>query len=239
MPDPIFEEPRLAEIYDFLEPDRRDLDAYVALALDLRALSVLDIGCGTGTLACRLAELGMEVTAVDPAAASVRVARRKPHADRVRWVVGDAASLASLQVDLVTMTGNVAQVFVTDREWESNLQAVRAALRPGGHLVFEVRDPAREDWKNWTRRHSLTRHELPGVGAVETWVDLIAANPPLISFRWTFAFEADGAELTSDSTLRFRERAEIGEALGAAGFVVEDVRDAPDRPGREFVFIAK
>ena len=36
---------------------------------------------------------GTEVTAVDPAAASIGMARRKPWADRVRWLVGDATSL--------------------------------------------------------------------------------------------------------------------------------------------------
>jgi 2-polyprenyl-3-methyl-5-hydroxy-6-metoxy-1,4-benzoquinol methylase len=66
--DAIFEEPRLAEIYDPLDPDRSDLDAYVALADEFSAVSALDVGCGTGTLACLLAGRGVEVTAIDPAA---------------------------------------------------------------------------------------------------------------------------------------------------------------------------
>jgi hypothetical protein len=45
--------------------------------------------------------------------------------------------------------------------------------------------------------------------------------------------------LTSDSTLRFRERAEVEAELDAQGFVVDDVRDAPDRPGKELVFVAR
>ena len=51
--------------------------------------------------------------------------------------------------------------------------------------------------------------------------------------------DGDGAVLTSDSTLRFRTRAELADSLAAAGFAVDEVRDAPDRPGREFVFIAR
>src|SRR5438552_3032086 len=47
------------------------------------ARTVLDIGCGTGTFACLLAGRGLEVIAVDPAAASLEVARRKPGAGRV------------------------------------------------------------------------------------------------------------------------------------------------------------
>lgn len=52
-------------------------------------------------------------------------------------------------------------------------------------------------------------------------------------------FAADGQTLTSDSTLRFRERQEIEAELAAQGYVVEDICDAPDRPGREFVFLAR
>ena len=117
MPDAIFANPRLAEVYDPLDPDRSDLDDYLDLTEELRARSVVDIGCGTGTFACLLAKQGMDVTGADPAAASLDVARRKPYADRVRWVHGDASSLQGLQVDLATMTANVAQVFVTDEEW--------------------------------------------------------------------------------------------------------------------------
>lgn len=62
---------------------------------------------------------------------------------------------------------------------------------------------------------------------------------PLVSFRWTFVFAADGAVLTSDTTLRFRSQDEVTQSLDAAGLVVREVRDAPDRPGRELVFIAE
>ena len=89
---------------------------------------------------------------VDPAAASLNVARAKPGAERVRWVLGDATALPSLApppvVDLAIMTGNVAQVFTTDVEWQATLSGVRQALDGGGRLVFEVRDPAAEAWRS-------------------------------------------------------------------------------------------
>lgn len=78
MADAIFEDRRLAEVYDPLDPDRSDLDAYVAMVDEFRSRSVLDIGCGTGTLACQLAKGGRDVTGVDPAAASLDVARPSP-----------------------------------------------------------------------------------------------------------------------------------------------------------------
>lgn len=72
-----------------------------------------------------------------------------------------------------------------------------------------------------------------------SWVQLLEVRGPLVTFRGTIEFTADGQVLTVDSTLRFRERREVEAELVAQGFVVDDVRDAPDRPGREFVFLAR
>lgn len=239
MPDDIFAQPKLAEIYDFLDsPDRPDLSPYVAMADEFCAHSIIDLGCGTGMLACRLAALGKEVVGIDPAAASLDVAKRKEHAGDVRWMTGSAAELNGLHADLITMTGNVAQVFVADEEWMATLLACHDALRPGGRLIFEVRDPAKEAWKGWNREQTHKTIDAPGAGIVEHWVDLVHVDLPLVSFRGTFVFRADGTVMTSDSTLRFRTRSEIADTLSSAQLTVESVRDAPDRPGLEFVFLA-
>ncbi len=237
--DAAFADPRLAALYDALEGHRADLELYLSLAEEVGARAVLDVGCGTGTLACLLAGRGVRVVGLDPAAASLDVARAKPGAAGVRWLHGDAASLPPLQVDLVTMTGNVAQVFLPDEEWAATLRAVRRALRPGGRLVFESRRPERQAWRDWTPERSSTRADVPGVGPVETWVQVTDVRDGLVSFRSTFRFERDGTELTSVSTLRFRSREELTDSLTGAGFTVEEVRDAPDRPGHEFVFVAR
>lgn len=89
------------------------------------ATSVLDVGCGTGTLACRLAAKGVAVIGLEPAAASLEVARAKGWADNVRWICGMVMDLPSLTVDLVTMTANVAQVYLTDDEWCQTLLRIR------------------------------------------------------------------------------------------------------------------
>ncbi len=209
------------------------------MADEFGARSVLDIGCGTGTFACLLAGRGLVVTGVDPAAASLSVARTKPGADRIRWVHGTATDLPLLQVDLATMTGNVAQVFVEDEDWDATLRSTYAALRPGGRLVFETRVPEAEAWLEWNRDRTHTVTVIPDLGGVETWIDLLDIGDGLVSFRMSFRFESDGALLTSDSTLRFRSRGEVIASLAAVGYVVDEVRAAPDRPGREMVFIAR
>lgn len=64
------------------------LDAYLRMAEQFRARRMLDIGCGTGVFALLLADRGFEVVGVDPAEASMAVARAKPGGERVRWIRG-------------------------------------------------------------------------------------------------------------------------------------------------------
>jgi SAM-dependent methyltransferase len=237
--DDIFEHPRLAAIYDALDPDRSDLDGYAAVVDELGAHRVLDVGCGTGTFALLLAARGVEVTGVDPARGSLDVALAKPGAERVHWIHGDATALPPMQVDLATMTGNVVQAIVDPAAWAATLRGEYDALRPGGHLVFETRDPAYRAWQEWNRAASHRITEIPGVGAVESWVEVTDVSGPLVTFRGTWVFASDGQVLTSDSTLRFRESDEVETALVAHGYAVDEVRGAPDRPRREFVFFAR
>lgn len=239
MADAHFEVPRLAELYDVLDPDRSDLLVYRDIARELDARRVLDIGCGTGTFACMLAEEGVAVTGVDPAGASLDVARIKPGAERVTWVHGDLRALPILQVDLATMTGNVSQVFLTDHEWSGALKVCHRVVRPGGHLVFESRVPEDQAWLRWTPELTYTSTDVAGVGPVEYWVEVTEVLSGIVSFRSTFVFGADGARFVSNSTLRFRNHAELARSLEQVGFEVSEVRDAPDRPGRELVFLAR
>ncbi|MGI5488205.1 class I SAM-dependent methyltransferase [Microtetraspora malaysiensis] len=239
MPDAIFSHPRLALVYDAFDGDRDDLTAYLAIADELGAERVLDVGCGTGCLAVLLADNGRTVVGVDPAEASLEVARSKDPAGRITWLHGDATTVPALDVDLAVMTGNVAQVFLTDDDWARNLRGIHAALRPGGHLVFETRRPERRAWEDWAADTAPVTLDVPGAGSVEARREVTDVSLPYVSFRHTYRFLADGAVVTSDSTLRFRDRDEVERSLAAVGYRVVDVREAPDRPGREFVFVAE
>lgn len=137
------------------------------------------------------------------------------------------------------MTGNVAQVFLADDDWGQALRAIRGALRPGGRLVFETRRPERRAWEEWAADADPVILDIPGSGPVEQRRAVTSVSLPLVSFRCTYTFLADGAVVTSDSTLRFRSRDEAEASLVAHGYRVLDVREAPDRPGREFVFITE
>lgn len=238
MPDKIFEHPRLAAIYDAFDGQRHDLRPYLTIAHELQAKLVLDIGAGTGCLAELLNQEGFAVIAVEPAKASLDIARSKPKASATQWIWGDVHRLPSMVVDLAFMTGNVAQVFLTDDDLCQTLDAIHQVLQPSGHLVFEVRDPSKRAWQYWNYENTYQRQELPGIGAVEGWCSVTKVENKRVSFRWTYTFEADGETLVSDSTLRFWDKDEILVALEQQHYLVCEVRDAPDRPGQEFVFVA-
>jgi hypothetical protein len=157
----------------------------------------------------------------------------------VRWIYGDVTSLPALAVDLATMTGNVSNVFLTQQDWLRTLDGVRAALRPGGYLVFESVDPAGQPWLNWNRETSYVRRESAEAGVFESRTEVTGVDGDLVSTRRTWVFAADGATVISEGTRRYPPRPVIEDSLVSAGYELTDVRGAPDRPGLELVFIAR
>src|ERR1700746_423268 len=89
-----YEDPHLAEIYDLDNPWAEDTDFYLALA-EPGPARVLDLGCGTGTLCCALAQRGHSVTGVDPAGPMLAIAASKPHSEKVEWIQSRAEDYRS------------------------------------------------------------------------------------------------------------------------------------------------
>ncbi len=76
----LFDDARLASVYDDLNPWGAWDDFYLGLARE-GGRGVLDLGCGTGRLACRIAAEGYDVVGAEPAAGMIGVARARPGAE--------------------------------------------------------------------------------------------------------------------------------------------------------------
>ena len=237
-----YTDPRLVALYDIENARGADTDFYVRLATDLDARRILDLGCGTGLLTQELAIDGRQVVGVDPAPAMLAFARRQPGADRVRWIEGYSDALGTPEADLVLMTGNVAQVFLDDHEWNATLRAIHAALRPGGYLTFESRNPDDRAWERWNREATYERFDSPH-GPMECWIELVGVGDGRVRFEGHNVFAATGEVVVASSELRFRSLAELTDSLTDTGFTVEHVYGDWDRgpvvgTSRVMVFVA-
>jgi SAM-dependent methyltransferase len=213
-----FTDPRLVAIYEAVNAYRPGTQPafYVGLAAELGARSIIDLGCGTGLITRELAGLGYDVVGVDPSEEMLAVARRQPYGDRVRWVItGDASMLEPASADLAIMSGHVAQFFLTDEDWRSALLGLHRALKPGGRLAFESRNPEAREWESWTAT------EVATAGGVDTWTTVDDFSDDVASCTNHYRFSATGEALTSSVQLRFRSPAELTDSLAHAGFTVE------------------
>ncbi|WP_409484308.1 class I SAM-dependent methyltransferase [Arsenicicoccus dermatophilus] len=124
--------------HDDLNPDGPDHDYFRALADDLAATCITDLGCGTGILTVTLTQPGRTVTGIDPSARMLTYAAAHPGGHRVQWRHGTSEQLPPGQ-DLVLMTGNIA-MHILDPHWHTTVCDSAATLRPGGVLAFETRN---------------------------------------------------------------------------------------------------
>jgi SAM-dependent methyltransferase len=241
--DQHYVDPRLVELYDSANARGADTEFYLQLAAELNANLILDLGCGTGLLTRELSVEGRIVIGIDPAPAMLAYARRQPSAERVQWVEGTSSSLGTAKADLVLMTGNVAQVFLDDAEWDTTLGDIHAALRADGYLAFESRNPADRAWERWNRQttfqKSHTRH-----GPLEEWLELVSVGDGKVCLDGHNLFADTGEVMVVRSELRFRSQTELTESLSHIGFIVEHVygdwnRGPVTDTSRVLVFIAR
>jgi SAM-dependent methyltransferase len=229
-----------AALYDVLNPWAASDAFYLALAM--ASASVLDVGCGTGTIlhSARAAGHPGRLVGVDPDRAMLELARRRSD---IEWVEGTAASMAwDREFELALMTGHAFQCLVTDDELRTSLVAIRQSLVDGGRFVFETRNPAVHEWEEW-----------PG-NAIEV------IDPLGRAMRVTYEVEGiDGdvvtlAETTSDAggtvlrvdrgRLRFLDRDVLTRFLVEAGFGIDAqyggwIGETLEQTSREIVTFAR
>lgn len=215
--DAAFARHDMAILYDGFNTHGADGDFY--LNLTQSPCRILDLGCGTGSVALRLADLGHHVTGLDPAPGMLDVARQKDKAGTVGWLAGDARDFALDETfDLIIMTGHVFQVFLDDAETLAVLSNARRHLADGGRLVFESRNPPARAWESWTEELTRERTDVPGIGPVEVYYQVREAWGDFVRFDAVFTLLESGERRISESTLRFPGRDTIAQLLKSAGF---------------------
>jgi len=122
--------------------------------------SVLDAGCGTGSLALLLAGRGYSVTGVDLSSAMIARARAKDAGSDVDWRVGDLASLElGRTFDAIVSVADVFNHLPSLDDWEASLRRLQSHLVPGGLLFLDAmtcRGLARMDQQSVQERDGIT-----------------------------------------------------------------------------------
>ena len=184
-----------------------EIAGYVDRSVEHGPARVLDVACGTGTLARRLAEAGHVVTGLDTVPGLVEAARRRTPpalADRLAFTARDVALAGPpgvLAYDVVVALHTIYWHPYPERL----LRACWAALRPGGHAIVVAYS-----------RAATVRRTLASVWRAD------GAAAAASALRWlvpTAVFEA-----FRRIPKRYVDDAGIRGALARAGFLVRETR---------------
>jgi ubiquinone/menaquinone biosynthesis C-methylase UbiE len=139
-----------AETYDTVVPDwPGEIDFYRALAAEAtsKGQAVLEIACGTGRVAIRLARDGADVVGLDLSPAMLAVAREKSRGtSNIRWAEGDMRSFDLRETfGLAIIPGHSFQNILTADDQVATLESIRRHLVPRGLLVVHLDQPE-TDW---------------------------------------------------------------------------------------------
>ena len=155
--------------------------ALVDAILDYRPDTLLDLGCGEGWLARRLAPLGIAVTGIDAAPALIDAARE---AGGGRFVV---AGYDALPPALGSFAMAVSNFALLGKEPVERLLANLPQRLPGGHFIVQTlhpliacgEQPYRDGWRrdSWTAFSAGVEEPPPWYfRTLESWVRLFGAH---------------------------------------------------------------
>jgi len=191
--------------------------------------SVLDVPCGSGRIANRLAARGCRVVGVDATPAFVEQARAGAAAWglRVEYLVGDMRELP-FEGEFDSAVNWFTSFGYFDHEGDMRqLRGLRRSLRPGGLLLLDMMS-----------RDLLARAIPPGSDEL---VDVMEVGDDLMVDRWRLDVVAgrcvtrrlmvrEGKVRRSEFTFRLPTYPELRLWLTEAGFSQVDVHDETGRP---------
>jgi ubiquinone/menaquinone biosynthesis C-methylase UbiE len=145
----------LRQAGDDLDWGERWTAPFVPRLREARARHVLELGCGTGNDAARLAREGLEVVAVDFSMEALNEARRK-YGEQVEFRLADLSEpLPFTDGSFDAVMSNVALHMFSDGVTRAVFAEVLRVLRPGGVFLFHVNAlddrPLRARWRTVAR----------------------------------------------------------------------------------------
>lgn len=188
--------------------------------------SALDVGCGTGALAARLADLGYEMVGVDPSEGMLRVlAERK---SRVRGVRGSGTSLEfpDDSFDLVLSVAVMHHIAAPDDVRRTLAEMVRVT-KPGGRVLVWDHNPRNPYWRLLMARVPQDSGEERLIGVRELVGGLVAAGAvPVLVTRLGMVpdFTPRGLIGAAGAAERAAERTPLLRALCAHNVVLASKR---------------
>lgn len=207
-------------VYDQVNRWAKDDEFFLEILKRINVKEIADLGCGTGRLTLHFAKAGYHVTAIDPNEEAIEYAKKKECLGEVAWIVGDSSTLEANTFDAVIMTANVAQVFLTDRNWLQVAADVYRALKPGGHFIFDTRNPLAKVWEEWAKdlTPDVAVHPVSGE-PLEIWTEYEGFIDDIFTFYETVKnARTDEILIRKKMQLKFRTQEDIYKSLQQVGF---------------------
>jgi ubiquinone/menaquinone biosynthesis C-methylase UbiE len=149
------------------------LVVFIVHVLDLKPGDrLLDLACGSGVHALRLARQGLEVVGLDIAPSLVRHCAERAAAeglDSVAFVEGDMRALSYRDEFDALVVLSTSFGFFDERTNQQVLGSIAQALKPGGRVLLQLLDPVTCIERQRQRYYEEERQE--GVYHTETWFD--------------------------------------------------------------------
>jgi len=241
-----YNQAELAVLYDDENGWDKSADFYLGLAQRIGAKTLLDLGCGTGTVTRGIVKaIGGSGVGADPAQPMLDVARRNTTDEAVEWIQGDARELRlGRQFDLVIMTGHAFQAFLTEADQVALFRTAAAHLAPEGRFAFDSRNPAARQWLEWVPAESRRVVDTAAYGAVEMWSEAVMQPDRILDLVEHYHILSSDQRLRSETRLRFSAPEELWDGMMAAGLAVEHCYGDWDRSAfrpdsREIIIVAR